>query len=40
LDDILHEIEEVAEAPISDEDKRAVLRENAKHFYSDLKVAS
>jgi len=23
----------VAEAPISDEDKRAVLRENAKRFY-------
>jgi len=32
-DDILHEIEEVAEAPISDEDKRAVLRENAKRLY-------
>jgi predicted TIM-barrel fold metal-dependent hydrolase len=32
-DDILHEIEEVAEAPITDEDKRAVLRENAKRFY-------
>ena len=32
-DDILHEIEEVAEAPISDADKRAVLRDNAKRFY-------
>jgi predicted TIM-barrel fold metal-dependent hydrolase len=32
-DDILHEIEEVAEAPLSDADKRAVLRENAKRFY-------
>jgi predicted TIM-barrel fold metal-dependent hydrolase len=32
-DDILHEIEEVTEAPISAEDKRAVLRENAKCFY-------
>jgi len=32
-DDILHEIEEVAEAPISNEDKRAVLRENARRFY-------
>jgi len=29
----LHEIEEVAGAPISDQDKRAVLRENAKRFY-------
>jgi predicted TIM-barrel fold metal-dependent hydrolase len=33
LDDTLHEIEEVAEAPISDEDKKAVLRKNAKRFY-------
>jgi predicted TIM-barrel fold metal-dependent hydrolase len=32
-DDILHEVEEVAEAPISDADKRAVLRENARRFY-------
>jgi hypothetical protein len=32
-DDILHEIEDVAGAPISDADKRAVLRENAKRFY-------
>jgi predicted TIM-barrel fold metal-dependent hydrolase len=32
-DDILHEIEEVAEAPLSADDKRAVLRDNAKRFY-------
>jgi predicted TIM-barrel fold metal-dependent hydrolase len=32
-DDILHEIEEVMEAPLRDEDKRAVLRENARRFY-------
>ena len=32
-DDILHEIEEVMEAPISADDKRGVLRENAKRFY-------
>ena len=32
-EDILHEIEEVNEAPITAEDKRAVLRENAKRFY-------
>jgi predicted TIM-barrel fold metal-dependent hydrolase len=29
----MHEIEEVAEAALSDEDKRAVLRENARRFY-------
>jgi hypothetical protein len=33
-DNILHEIEDVAEAPmISDADKCAVLRENARRFY-------
>lgn len=32
-DDIMHEIEEVSEAPLAGEDKRAVLRENAKRFY-------
>lgn len=32
-DDILHEIEEVAEAPLLDQDKKAILRENAKRFY-------
>ena len=32
-DDILHEIEEIDEAPLSDQDKKAVLRENAKCFY-------
>jgi hypothetical protein len=32
-DDILHEIQEVTEAPLADEDKRAVLRDNAKRFY-------
>jgi predicted TIM-barrel fold metal-dependent hydrolase len=32
-DDIMHEIEEVSEATLSDEDKRAVLRENARRFY-------
>ena len=32
-DDILHEIAEVAAAPLTDQDKRAVLRENAKRFY-------
>jgi predicted TIM-barrel fold metal-dependent hydrolase len=31
--DILHEIEEVTEAPLADEDKKAVLRDNAKRFY-------
>jgi predicted TIM-barrel fold metal-dependent hydrolase len=29
----LHEIEEVAGAPLSDQDKKAILRENAKRFY-------
>jgi len=32
-DDILHEIEEITEAPLSDQDKKAVLRDNAKRFY-------
>ena len=32
-EDILHEIEEVLEAPLTDGDKKAVLRENAKRFY-------
>jgi predicted TIM-barrel fold metal-dependent hydrolase len=32
-DDILHEIEEVMAAPISAQNKRAVLRENAKRYY-------
>jgi len=32
-EDILHEIREILEAPLTDEDKAAILRENAKRFY-------